>query len=97
MGTDFTLAYVVQAGPAKGLGITWRNASLRSQASSDVDQNRVFLTYSLALFRQRPEWPRPRRPARRASYPSFSNALPASAVNVVLALPDLGQPAWRHP
>lgn len=47
---DFTLAYVVQAGPAKGLGITWRNASLRSQASTDVDQNRVFLTYSLALF-----------------------------------------------
>lgn len=47
---DFTLAYVVQGGPAKGLGLTWRNASLRSQASNDADQNRVFLTYSLPLF-----------------------------------------------
>ncbi|MGQ7815847.1 OprD family porin [Metapseudomonas furukawaii] len=47
---DFTLAYVLQSGPAKGLGITWRNASLRSQASTDADQNRLFLTYSLPLL-----------------------------------------------
>ncbi|MNG24797.1 Porin-like protein NicP precursor [compost metagenome] len=47
---DLTLAYVVQGGSAKGLGLTWRNASLRSQAASDLDQNRVFLTYSLPLF-----------------------------------------------
>ncbi|NBF13265.1 OprD family porin [Pseudomonas sp. Fl4BN1] len=47
---DFTLAYMLQVGPLKGLGITWRNASLRTQAGNDTDQNRVFLNYSLALF-----------------------------------------------
>jgi len=47
---DLTLAYVLQSGALKGLGLTWRNASLRSQAGTDTDQNRLFLSYSLPLF-----------------------------------------------
>lgn len=49
---DFTLAYVVPDGKLKGLGMTWRNASLRSGVTSqrDQDQNRVILSYTVALF-----------------------------------------------
>lgn len=49
---DFSLGYVVPQGPLKGLGMTWRNASLRSGVTSqrDQDQNRLILSYTVALF-----------------------------------------------
>jgi len=49
---DFTLAYVVPDGKLKGLGMTWRNASIRSGVTSqrDQDQNRIILSYTVALF-----------------------------------------------
>jgi hypothetical protein len=49
---DLSVSYVVPAGTFKGLGLTWRNASLRSGVTSqrDQDQNRVIVSYSLALF-----------------------------------------------
>ncbi|HEY0285565.1 MAG TPA: OprD family outer membrane porin, partial [Pseudomonas sp.] len=49
---DFTLGYVVPDGKLKGLGMTWRNASIRSGVTSqrDQDQNRIILSYTVALF-----------------------------------------------
>ncbi|OWJ92369.1 porin [Pseudomonas sp. A46] len=46
---DLDLAYVVQSGPLKNLGLRWRNATLRSNHLADVDENRLILSYSLAL------------------------------------------------
>lgn len=47
---DMTLGYVVQDGTFKGVGMTWRSAVFRSDASSDTDQNRLILSYTLPLF-----------------------------------------------
>nr|WP_288498998.1 OprD family porin [uncultured Pseudomonas sp.] len=47
---DLTVSYVVQEGVAKGLGFAWRNASLRSEAAADTDQNRLIVSYSIPLL-----------------------------------------------
>jgi hypothetical protein len=49
---DFTLGYTVQVGALKGLGLTWRNASLRSDAASqrDQDENRLIVSYTYSFF-----------------------------------------------
>jgi hypothetical protein len=47
---DFRLDYVLQDGPLKGLGLSWRNASLRSDAARDQDENRLILSYTLTLL-----------------------------------------------
>ena len=55
---DISLAYVIPDGTFKGLGFTWKNASLRSglpaQGSSpaqrDQDENRLIVSYTLPLF-----------------------------------------------
>ncbi|MET1079834.1 MAG: OprD family porin [Pseudomonas sp.] len=49
---DFTLGYVVPEGDLKGLGLSWRNASLRSSVASqrDQDENRLILSYTLPLL-----------------------------------------------
>ena len=47
---DFRLDYTLQQGALKGLGFSWRNASLRSDATSDTDQNRLIASYSLPLL-----------------------------------------------
>ena len=49
---DITLGYKVQSGPLKGLGVDWRNGSWRGNDSGTVDrdENRIMLSYSLALF-----------------------------------------------
>ncbi len=47
---DLTISYVVQEGAAKGLGFAWRNASLRSEAAADTDQNRLIVSYSIPLL-----------------------------------------------
>jgi len=44
------IQYVLQSGPLKDLGLRWRNATYRSSFSRDVDENRLYLTYSIALF-----------------------------------------------
>ena len=44
------IAYVVQSGPLKNLGIKWRNASTRSNFGSDLDENRLILSYTLPLW-----------------------------------------------
>lgn len=47
---DFRLDYALQDGPLKGLGVSWRNASLRGNAAADQDENRLILSYSLPLL-----------------------------------------------
>ncbi|OEC33710.1 outer membrane porin, OprD family [Pseudomonas cuatrocienegasensis] len=48
---DLTVSYVLQEGTLKGMGFAWRNASMRSEvASSDIDQNRLIVSYSIPLL-----------------------------------------------
>lgn len=57
---DIALSYVTPSGPFKGLGLTWKNASLRSglpagavagyAAQRDQDENRLIVSYALPLL-----------------------------------------------
>lgn len=47
---DLDIGYVVQSGPLKNVGVLFRNAAVRSNYRSDVNENRLILNYSLALF-----------------------------------------------
>ncbi|NMY42178.1 OprD family porin [Pseudomonas sp. WS 5013] len=48
---DFRLDYVLQEGALKGLGVSWRNATLRGNTSAaDQDENRLILSYSLPIL-----------------------------------------------
>ncbi len=47
---DFRLDYTLQDGALKGLGVSWRNASLRGNAAADQDENRQILSYSLPIL-----------------------------------------------
>ncbi|PTQ74041.1 OprD family porin [Pseudomonas sp. GV071] len=45
------IAYVIQDGPLKNLGVKWRNATVRStNFGNDLDENRLIVSYSLALW-----------------------------------------------
>ena len=44
------IAYVIQSGPLKNLGFKLRNATTRSNFQSDMDENRVIVSYSLPLW-----------------------------------------------
>ncbi|WP_313025862.1 OprD family porin [Pseudomonas lopnurensis] len=44
------IAYVVQQGRLKNLGIRWRNGSYRSSGGNDIDQNRLILSYTIPLL-----------------------------------------------
>ncbi|MGN8275820.1 OprD family porin [Pseudomonas sp. SMN5] len=44
------IAYVVQDGTFKGLGVKWRNASVRSNFGNDLDENRLIVSYTLGLW-----------------------------------------------
>lgn len=47
---DLRLDYLLQEGPLKGLGCSWRNAILRGNSSTaDGDENRLILSYTLPL------------------------------------------------
>ncbi|KAB0504278.1 MULTISPECIES: OprD family porin [Pseudomonas] len=49
---DFSLGYVVQQGTFKGLGLAWKNATLRSDVASqrNQDENRLIVSYSIPLL-----------------------------------------------
>ena len=47
---DMALDYVIQGGTFKGLGFGWRYGVLRSEADANQDQNRLIVSYTLALF-----------------------------------------------
>lgn len=47
---DLDLGYVLQSGTFKGLGIRVRNAMARSNYRSDIDENRLILSYTWTLL-----------------------------------------------
>ncbi len=47
---DLDLAYVVQSGMLKGVGLRWRNVTARSNYRTDIDENRLIVSYTLSLF-----------------------------------------------
>ena len=47
---DTDIAYVVQEGPLKNLGLKVRNATVRSNFGADMNETRVILSYTLALW-----------------------------------------------
>ena len=47
---DLEIGYVVQSGPLKNVSVVFRNAAVRSNYRSDVNENRLILNYTLALF-----------------------------------------------
>ena len=48
---DFRIDYVLQDGALKGLGLTWRNATLRGNTTAnDQDENRLIVSYTLPLL-----------------------------------------------
>jgi hypothetical protein len=44
------LMYVFQEGTLKNLGVRWRNATMRSNFSRDIDENRLIVSYTLPLL-----------------------------------------------
>jgi hypothetical protein len=44
------IAYVVQSGALKNVGIKWRNASYRSNFTLGIDENRLIVTYTLPIW-----------------------------------------------
>ena len=47
---DFRLDYTLQSGPLKGLALSWRNATQRGNVSTDADENRLIVSYTLTLL-----------------------------------------------
>ncbi|MFB8831888.1 OprD family porin [Azotobacter sp. CWF10] len=47
---DFRVDYTVQSGLLKGVGFTWRNAMQRGNDTSDRDENRLIVNYSVPLL-----------------------------------------------
>ncbi|WP_271407579.1 OprD family porin [Pseudomonas sp. Q1-7] len=47
---DLDIGYVVQGGALKGLGVRVRNVTARSNYRTDIDENRLILSYTIALF-----------------------------------------------
>jgi len=47
---DLDIGYTVQSGPLKNVGIRVRNVAARSNYRSDIDENRLILSYTVTLF-----------------------------------------------
>ncbi|GLX15895.1 porin [Pseudomonas straminea] len=47
---DLDISYVVQSGALKGLGVRVRNVEARSNYRSDIDENRLILSYTWTLL-----------------------------------------------
>ncbi len=47
---NMDIAYVFQEGALKNFGIKWRNATVRSNFASDIDENRLILSYVVPLW-----------------------------------------------
>jgi len=47
---DLDVGYVVQSGALRGLGVRVRNVTARSNYRTDIDENRLILTYTWTLF-----------------------------------------------
>lgn len=46
---DIGLDYAIQSGALKGVGVGWRNGKSNSEASRNQEQNRLIVSYSIAL------------------------------------------------
>lgn len=44
------IAYIFQDGALKNLGVRWRNATMRSNFTRDIDENRLIVSYTLPLL-----------------------------------------------
>lgn len=44
------IGYVIQSGALKNVGIKWRNATYRSSFASEIDENRLIVSYSLPIW-----------------------------------------------
>lgn len=47
---DFDITYRFQTGALKNLSLRWRNSTVRSNVTKDLDDNRIFVQYSLPLL-----------------------------------------------
>jgi hypothetical protein len=47
---DISVSYVIQSGGLNGLSFAWKNAAMNSQATSDIDKNRLVMSYTLPIF-----------------------------------------------
>ncbi|MCW1937625.1 OprD family porin [Pseudomonas sp. MDMC_285] len=48
---DVDISYIIQEGPLKNLGVRWRNAMVRSNATiGDLDENRLIVSYTIPLM-----------------------------------------------
>lgn len=47
---DTDIAYVIQRGPLKDLGLRWRNVVYRANYAANVDENRLILEYTVKLW-----------------------------------------------
>jgi len=47
---NMDIAYVVQEGPLKNLGVKWRNATVRNNYATDLDENRLIVSYTIPLL-----------------------------------------------
>ncbi|WP_454254147.1 OprD family porin [Pseudomonas sp. Marseille-Q8238] len=47
---DFRLDYTLQDGALKGLGFSWRNATQRGNVTTDSDENRLIVSYTVPLL-----------------------------------------------
>lgn len=47
---DLDIGYVVQSGPLKNVGVRVRNVVARSNYRTDIDENRLILSYTIQLF-----------------------------------------------
>ncbi|MNM87146.1 Porin-like protein NicP precursor [compost metagenome] len=47
---DIDLSYVVQSGPLKNVGLRLRNVAYRGSRTTDLDENRVIVSYSFKFW-----------------------------------------------
>ncbi len=47
---DTDISYTFQDGPLKNLGVKWRNATVRSDLSGKMDENRLIVSYTIPLL-----------------------------------------------
>jgi hypothetical protein len=47
---DMDLGYVIQSGPLSGVGVRWRNVTYRGSETTDIDENRVLITYTFKFW-----------------------------------------------
>lgn len=47
---DMDIAYTFQTGALKNLNVKWRNATVRNNYGSDLDENRLIVSYTIPLM-----------------------------------------------